>query len=49
MPDPNMVARPKAFLPDQDAGQSITDDNPITICLHAPHHVKEGIVAHLVK
>jgi len=64
MPDPNMAARPKAFLLawlpdprcldlawllDPDAGQSITDNNPSTICLHVPHHVEEGIAAHLVR
>ena len=28
--------------------QSITNSNPTMICLHAPLHVKEGMVAYLV-
>jgi hypothetical protein len=27
--------------------QLITGCNPIMICLHVPHHVKEGMAAHL--
>jgi hypothetical protein len=29
--------------------QSIIDDNPTIIYLHAPHHVKEGTTVHPVK
>ena len=29
--------------------QSITGSNPIIICLHTPHHVLKGTIAHLVR
>ena len=33
----------------KECNQLITNNNPIIICLHTPHHVQEGTIVHPVR